>query len=45
MLRLLSVCLLVSLVSQISGEKRVLALLENLAVKETHSIYFRKHLQ
>lgn len=40
MLRLLSVCLLVSLVSQISGEKRVLALLENLAVKETHSIYF-----
>jgi len=39
-MRLLCSVLLLCLVSQISGEKRVLALLENLAVKETHSIYF-----
>lgn len=37
---LLSSLVLVSL-SSCSGEKRVLALLENLAVKETHSMYFK----
>jgi oligosaccharyltransferase complex subunit beta len=37
----LSVLCLAICISQISAEKRVLALLENLAVKETHSIFFK----
>jgi len=37
---ILSLSVILALVSQCVAEKRVLALLENLAVKETHSIYF-----
>ena len=41
LLYLLATALLASATSASSSDKRVLALLDNLAIKETHSIYFK----